>query len=136
MQETQSAGGVVINGNKQIAITNQNGNSWSLPKGYIESGEDSIDAAKREIMEETGLANLTFVKDLGSYTRHRIGLSGQDDTTVHKTIHMYLFKTDETQLNPKDPNNPEAKWLYKHEVAGYLTHPKDKEFFQSIIGQL
>lgn len=136
MQQTQSGGGVIINDAGQVVITNQNSNSWSLPKGHIEDGEDAMTAAKREIEEETGITNLTYVKDLGSYTRSRIGLYGEDDPNEQKTIHMFLFKTDETQLNPKDPNNPEAKWLDKHEVAGYLTHPKDKEFFMSILSQI
>lgn len=136
MKETQSAGGVVVNTQGFIVITSQNGNSWSLPKGHIEKGEDVISAAKREIMEETGLTQLELVKDLGSYTRNRISLSGGDDLSEVKTIHMFLFKTNEEKLEPKDPNNPEAKWFNKTEVASYLTHPKDKEFFLSIVNQI
>ena len=49
---------------------------------------------------------------------------------------MFLFKADKQNLTPKDPNNPEAKWIDKSEVASYLTHPKDKEFFLSIMGQI
>jgi len=30
--------------------------AWSIPKGEFEPGEDPLDAAKREIVEETGLA--------------------------------------------------------------------------------
>lgn len=28
---------------------------WSIPKGEIEQGEDELDAAKRELLEETGI---------------------------------------------------------------------------------
>ena len=136
MTETQIAGGVVVNQFGQVAITSQNSNSWSLPKGHIDEGEEPLDAPKREIEEETGIINITLVKDLGSYTRNRIGIAGEDDQSELKTIHMFLFKADKQNLTPKDPNNPEAKWIDKSEVASYLTHPKDKEFFLSIMGQI
>lgn len=30
--------------------------SWSVPKGEVDEGEDPLDAARRELMEETGFA--------------------------------------------------------------------------------
>lgn len=42
--------------------TRRNGNSyWDFPKGHINKGEKIIDTAKREIREETGLADVQFV---------------------------------------------------------------------------
>src|SRR3977135_2363047 len=34
--------------------------NWDFPKGMIEPGESELDAAKRETLEETGLADLEF----------------------------------------------------------------------------
>jgi 8-oxo-dGTP pyrophosphatase MutT (NUDIX family) len=34
--------------------------NWDFPKGTIEPGESELDAAKREVAEETGLADLDF----------------------------------------------------------------------------
>ncbi|MFH0887324.1 MAG: NUDIX domain-containing protein [bacterium] len=137
MRRTHSAGGVVINPSNMILVVNQHGNSWSLPKGHIDTGENTIDAAKREILEETGIKDLTFIKELGSYERYRIGLDvANDDKSELKTIHMLLFKTEETRLAPTDPDNPIAKWSTKEEVTNLLTHPKDKAFFEKIKGEL
>lgn len=33
----------------------KNAGAWTIPKGGVESGEDFLDAAKREFAEETGL---------------------------------------------------------------------------------
>ena len=44
---TKSAGGVVLNINKDVLIVNQNYDSWSLPKGHIDPGETAFEAAKR-----------------------------------------------------------------------------------------
>ena len=49
---------------------------------------------------------------------------------------MFLFKTKEKDLKPIDPLNQEARWVEKEKVAALLTHPKDGEFFESILDEL
>lgn len=136
MKETQTAGGVVVNTRGQILVVNQHGNSWSLPKGHIDEGESALEAAQREIFEESGINRVVLVKELGSYQRYRIGLDGGDDRSELKMIHMFLFTTNQEELKPMDPDNPEARWVNRDRVAELLTHAKDKEFFLKIIGQL
>jgi diadenosine hexaphosphate hydrolase (ATP-forming) len=133
MKKTFSAGGVVLNAQGQVLIVNQRGNSWSLPKGHLEPGEDALSAAKREIYEESGVRSLALVKELGTYQRHKIGPDLKDDLSEEKTITMFLFTTTETDLQPIDPKNPEARWIEKERVSALLTHPKDRAFFQSIL---
>ena len=43
--------------------------------------------------------------------------------------HFFLFKAKKQKLEPIDPNNPEAKWIKPEEVIDYVTHQKDKDFF-------
>lgn len=136
MKHTFSAGGIVLNQKDQVLVVNQNNNSWSLPKGHIDPGEDKLTAAKREIYEEAGIKQLELIKEFPAYDRYRIGLDGGEDKSELKTIQMFLFKTNEEKLNPVDPGNPEARWVEKEKVSKLLTHKKDKEFFLSIIGQL
>jgi hypothetical protein len=119
MKQTKSAGGVVINKDK-VLVVNQNGNSWSLPKGHIDYGEN----------------HLELVKELDNYQRYKISLNGGDDKSELKTIFMFLFKTGQEVLKPIDPKNPEAKWIEKDKVADLLTHRKDKEFFLSVIDKV
>ena len=130
MNKTTSAGGIVLNKEGKVLVVNQNNDSWSLPKGHIDEGETALIAAKREIEEESGLTHLELKKELGNYERHKIHLDGGDDTSELKTIHMFLFTTKEKNLNPKDKQNPEARWVDKEKVAELLTHNKDKEFFE------
>ena len=130
------AGAIIINDNEEVAIVNQNYDSWSLPKGHIDPGESKIDAAKRELYEETGIKNATLIKYIGKYGRYKIGLDGQDDKSEHKTIFIYLFKSNQKKLEPIDPHNPEAKWVPYKEVEKKLTHPHDKKFFAKEIKAL
>lgn len=138
MKSTRTAGGVVINEHTgRVLVVSQNGDSWSLPKGHLEKGEEDLEAAEREIEEESGIARLTFVRELGSYQRHGIGYGGKGEKTDEmKTIVMFLFTTAQDDLKPLDPKNPEARWLPREDVAALLTHEKDKEFFLRILPSL
>ncbi len=132
MIETESAGGIVVSQYGNVALVSQRGEVWSFPKGHIEAGETPIMAAKREITEETGLTEMTFIKPLGQYTRPKIGKTGDDDMTEIKTIHLFLFSSKEIPLNPLDSDNPSAKWVSPNDVEALLTHSKDRSFFVSI----
>jgi len=136
MKQSKSAGGIVLNKKNQVLVVNQNGNSWSLPKGHIDDGEDELTAAKREIYEESGVSELELIKKLGKYKRYRIGLKERDDKSELKEIVIFLFKTNQEILKPIDPDNPEAKWVEKDKVAELLTHMKDKDFFLDILDEL
>lgn len=135
-KETFTAGGIVVNSNGDVMVVSQNGNSWSLPKGHIDPGEDALAAAKREIYEESGVKSLMLIKELGTYQRYKIAQDGGDDHSELKNITMYHFTTDEMALNPIDPNNPEARWVAPEQVADLLTHRADKEFVRKNLNKL
>lgn len=80
------AGGIVIGDGGTIALVKSaRSQAWLFPKGRIEQGEDDEEAARREIAEETGLQDLEYLDDLGSFLRPGSeGAAGKD-------IHMYLF---------------------------------------------
>ena len=133
MKRTETAGGIVLNKKGLVLVVSQNRNSWSLPKGHIDEGENKLQAAVREIYEESGISELELIKELGFYERYRISLDGGDDKSELKVIYMFLFKTNQEVLKPIDPANPEAVWVKKEKVSELLTHKKDKEFFLKVM---
>lgn len=50
-----SAGGLIVRSGRILLISTQEGRRWQLPKGHIEAGETSEEAALREVREETGV---------------------------------------------------------------------------------
>lgn len=136
MKKTLSAGGVVLDPRGRVLVVSQHGNSWSLPKGHIDPGEDALTAAKREILEESGVRRLRLIRELGRYARYRIGIHGGEDRSERKEIVMFLFRTRQTRLRPRDPHNPEALWVARENVAALLTHTKDKAFFLDVLNSL
>lgn len=132
MIKTRSAGGVVVNAEGEVLVVSQRGTSWSLPKGHIDAGESALEAARREIYEESGIRDLELIGELGTYERRKIGINGGEDGSELKAITMFLFRTRDRVLSPVDPDNPEARWVERSKVAALLTHERDKEFFRGV----
>lgn len=133
---TVTTGGVVINRQGSVLVVNQRGTAWSLPKGHVDPGEEPLQAAIREIAEESGITALEFQGYLGAYGRYKIGLDIRDDRSEWKVILFFLFRTSQNELKPRDPHNPQARWVDPDEVEVLLTHPKDKSFYKSIRAQI
>src|SRR3989344_9072207 len=95
------AGGVVLNDEGLVLVVNSRGNSWSLPKGHLEKGESPLEAAVREIKEESGVTELDLHGYLGSYSRKK-SAAGRNKRPERKQIHLYLFKTSQQDLYPLD----------------------------------
>lgn len=88
-----SAGGVVFrraaDDDVRFLLIRDSYRNWGLPKGHLESGEPPADAARREVAEETGLADLTLhgpIQVIDWYFRFR-------GKTIHKYCHFFLFES-------------------------------------------
>jgi len=83
--------------------------NWDFPKGLVEPGEQPLDAAVREVREETTLENLAFAWgqdfiDTGPYNKGKISryyLARSSETRVHLPINPELGF----------PEHQEARWV-------------------------
>lgn len=133
----KSAGGVVLGPDGRVVVVSQRGMGWSLPKGHVDPGEDDLTAAKREIREESGVSELELKGEFEPFEREKpIVLEDGSPGIEHKTLKFFLFTTPQTKLAPQDPDNPEARWVDKQDVANMLWHDADKRFFRSILHRL
>jgi len=79
--------------------------NWDFPKGLVEPGESELDAARREVEEETGLAGLEY--PFGEEFKETLPYSG------NKVARYYLAQTDAEKLEL--PVSPELGRAEHHE---------------------
>ncbi|MBT9133209.1 MAG: putative mutator protein MutT4 [Firmicutes bacterium] len=94
-----------------------------LPKGHIEKGENELDAAKREVEEETGLKDIEFTKDFKETIRYFFKAEGK---TILKLVTFYLVKTNEKEVKISREHIG-YKWLPYKEAIKQLTFKNAKE---------
>jgi 8-oxo-dGTP diphosphatase len=82
-----AAGGVLVNNDRVLILHRPKANDIRLPKGEIEAGESAREAALREVVEETGYADIEIVEDLGEQT---VSFEYQD-LYVHRDEHYFLM---------------------------------------------
>lgn len=124
LAKRRSAGGVLFDKNGNIVLVQEIDGSWSMPKGGIDKGESPLDAAIREIQEETGIRSLYPIKSLGRY--YRPTRKGK-----RRMVFMYLFRVENQKLQPRDRRNPQAKF-FSFENAVSKLYPQDASFLQSV----
>ncbi len=136
--KVQNAGGVVLNVYGKLVLVEQQGNSWSLPKGGIEADESPLEAAVREIREETGITALTLVSKLGEYVRRSFNKEGTGmDMTRPPTLRaVFLFRTDDPPLTFDRKEITDARFVTIDEAVDLLTHQEDKKFLVSVRGKI
>lgn len=126
-----SAGGVVLDEDRllMVKVENLEGNAlWTFPKGHIEKGEKSEEAALREVEEETGYA-CEIVKPLErvQYWFRR------DDRLTKKTVTWYLMRAVK-KVGEHDPEEIlEVQWIPMEKAKTIVRYKSDKKILSKLI---
>ena len=115
----EAAGGLVKRTDNKFLFIYRN-NKWDLPKGGVEKKELIIDAAKREVIEETGVVDIIVKKKI-SETYH-IFKKGKR-FRLKKT---YWFKMSTTYTGKTKPQTEEGiekiKWVSNKNIEDILNN--------------
>lgn len=125
----EAAGGLVRNSKGETLFIFRNG-KWDLPKGKIETGEDTREAAMREVEEECGIGGLKIIRPL-SETYHTYELKGRQ---VLKRTSWFEMHSNDQKMKPQlEEGITEVKWIPEKETSGVLsnTYPSIIEVIQS-----
>jgi 8-oxo-dGTP pyrophosphatase MutT (NUDIX family) len=85
--------------------------NWDFPKGMVEPGENELDAAKREVVEETGLADLGY--PFGDEYKETVPYAG------NKVARYYLAQADAEKIKLSAEHH-EYRWVSFDEAEDLL----------------
>jgi 8-oxo-dGTP diphosphatase len=118
----QAAGGLVVRrrgGNLDIALVHRPvHHDWSFPKGKLEPGETFELAARREVLEETGMA-CRLVRFIG-HTEY-VDRKGRP-----KAVAYWVMVPVGGSFRP-NAEVDELRWVTLEGAAQLLSYPRDRE---------
>ena len=108
-----AAGGLVERSDGKILFIYRN-NRWDLPKGGVKKKELIIEAAQREVKEETGLADLIVISKIGE--TYHIFKKGKNFRL--KRTYWFKMKSDyQGELFPQEEEGIiSAEWINKKRI--------------------
>lgn len=133
-----SAGGVVYrkkNDGIEVAVCLKSGkeNVWCLPKGLVEKGESPRETARREVLEETGLAG-EIESELGEVEYWYVWKP--EDTRYHKKVVFYLMRYTGGDTRDHDWEVEEVRWLSPDEAVSKLAYKNERELVEKAFRQV
>jgi 8-oxo-dGTP diphosphatase len=125
MSETgvEAAGGVVVRDGSVALVHRPRYDDWTLPKGKLEPGERSEDAALREVEEETGM-RCSLGRELPS-ARYR------DKHDRPKLVRYYRMAPVAGEFSPNDEVD-ELRWVRPREALALLTYDRDRDVVRAL----
>jgi 8-oxo-dGTP diphosphatase len=114
MTTEYAAGGVVYSydaedaqGQPRILLILDKHGNWGLPKGHLDDGEDALQAARREIAEETGLE--CVLGPLVQHVEYSVFKKGEQRT---KAVDYFLARSSYTEPVPESTDEiRDVRWL-------------------------
>ena len=103
---------------------------WDLPKGHIEKNDgDHKQTALRELAEETGISEITWIDGFKQKTQYSFTKKGKE---VNKTVWWLLAKTSEINVKlSKEHRN--YLWLDWDSAINQVTHDLTKSVISSAM---
>jgi len=125
--EERSAGGVIFRRAPEgplFLVIRDSYRNWGFPKGHVEAGESEVEAARREVGEETGLGDLVCLApatEIDWFFRFRGRL-------IHKTCSFFVFESRGGEASPQEDEGISAcRWLQYDEALRVLSYANARE---------
>ncbi len=100
-------------------------NYWQMPQGGINENEDYLDAAKRELKEETGAKTIKVIKELNEWLiyelpKNLLGKIWNGEYRGQKQkwfIMKFMGKNEEINIKTINPEFLDWKWIDPAELS-------------------
>lgn len=109
----------IYNSIRYLLIKNKRSAHWGFPKGHLERGETRFDAARREVLEETGI-HIKLHMGFEGVSEYKIKIK------VQKKVSIFVGTTDDTTTTIQEEEIEDYIWLTYQKAMPYLKFDNDK----------
>lgn len=109
-----------------ISFKHNNELRWGFPKGHVENNETEIEAATREIKEETGL-NVKIIPEFRNSTHFSM-----KPGTINEAVY-YCAKANGDKTTAQEGEVEKIEWFNFQEAYEHLTYDCDKKILSNFI---
>ena len=113
---------ILLNSNNQVFVGKRIDNPknfWQMPQGGLDQNENFLEAAKRELEEETGIKSVKLIKELSGWFEYNLPknllgkvLEGKYSGQKQKWFIMkFIGKGNEINVKTKNPEFLDWKWI-------------------------
>ena len=122
-----SCGVILVNLGSILLLQYPQGH-WDLPKGHVEQDDvDNFETSRRELKEETGISELSFLENLEYRTEYKFKHKGKRRV---KQVFWYIATTEEISVSlSKEHRN--YMWLDWEQALEQVTHLETKQLIES-----
>jgi 8-oxo-dGTP pyrophosphatase MutT (NUDIX family) len=128
MRQEKSSGAIIFKEDsiRHYLLLNYGRDYWGFPKGIVEEGESEIEAAEREIEEETGMDSFSFIKGFREEISYSFKRKGE---LTKKTVIYFLAQasTDRVILSHEHVN---FDWLEFKKAIQKVTFKNSKQLLK------
>ncbi|XP_074358595.1 nudix hydrolase 2-like [Apium graveolens] len=124
---TVGIGAFIMNDKREILVVQENNGRfkgsglWKLPTGTVDVGEDIVEAAIREVKEETGV-KVEFMELLAVRQSHNVSFGKSD------MFFVCMLRPHSFDIQKQDSEIAAAKWMPFEEYAAQSYMQKNEHF--------
>ena len=111
-------------------LIQHNAGHWAFPKGHAERGESDIEAARRELSEETGIASATLDESRIFEERYTKTWRGDARKLVRKTVRYYVGEVDNPRVKVQEEEIQNYKWATVDEARKLITYSESRRLLE------
>ena len=130
-------GVIILNKKNEVFVGKRKDNpvdKWQMPQGGVDDGEDYLSAMKRELFEETSIKSIEVLEEIERFFEYElpknlIGIIWKGKFRGQKQkwfITKFVGKEKEINLNTKNPEFIEWKWIIPEELPNVIVDFKKK----------